>query len=52
MRGILMCYATKGNKDISLKPKPIADDATPKLDDIMKKLYEENREAMDILKYK
>lgn len=34
------------------KPKPIADDATPKLDDIMKKLYEENREAMDILKYK
>ncbi|MCW8105426.1 hypothetical protein ONZ78_01345 [Lactobacillus mulieris] len=28
------------------KPKPIADY------DIMKKLYEENREAMDILKYK
>ncbi|MDX5103566.1 hypothetical protein [Lactobacillus jensenii] len=42
----------KGNKDISPKPKHIIDDATPKLDDIMKKLYEENREAMDILKYK
>lgn len=47
-----MSYAAKSNKDISPKPKPIVDDDIPKLDDIMKKLYEENREAMDILKYK